>query len=240
MTDQEALDKIINYYETSFESHLGVIVNLDYTIVAEDKVSATVTNTKGGSYLGRKIYPDVSQAKWRSDIVEKCLLNCYNLRKTSKWLSLRFSRTPDYWLIILTYAPLINPDTNNIIGYKISGEIPDIPLIFYNLEKIIHVSHSDYSLPETSIESLFTLQEQAILFLLFNCQNYQEIANLLTLIYRKKISKSMIAKIVIRKIYAKANVINLPALKKYAHDNGYHKKIPLPLLGEFMFELSEI
>lgn len=240
MTDQEALEKIIRYYQTAFEDHLGVIVNLDYTIVAEDKVSAKVTNTRGGSYLGRKIYPDVSQAQWRSDIVAKCLSDCYNLRKTSKWLSLRFSRTPEYWLIILTYAPLINPDTDNVIGYKISGERPNLPLVFYNLEKIIQVSHRDFNLPDPETDDLFTLQEQAILFLLFHCENYQEISNLLTLIYQKKISKSMVAKIIIRKIYPKASVMNLPTLKKFAHDNNYHKKIPLLLLGEFMFELSDL
>lgn len=240
MTDQEALEKIIRYYQTAFEEHLGVIVDLDYTIVAEDKVSAKVTNTRGGSYLGRKIFPDVSQAQWRSDIVEKCLSDCYNFRKTSKWLSLRFSRTPDYWLIILTYAPLINPDTNNVIGYKISGERPNLPLIFYNLAKIIQVSHRDFNLPAPETEELFTLQEQAILFLLFHCETYQEIANLLTLIYQKEISKSMVAKTIIRRIYPKAKVGNLPALKKFAHDGDYHKKIPLLLLGEFMFELGDL
>lgn len=239
MTDHEALDQIIHYHQYAFDKNLYVIVDLDYTVVAEDGRSAEVTNTKGGCFLGRKIYPDISHAAWRSEIVAKNLEACLTERKTSKWLSLRFSRNPKYWLVILTYTPLINPDTDNVVGYKISGESPNFPLVFYNLEKIIQIAHHDVT-PSVEDDGLLTLQEQAILFLLFHCDNYQQVADLLTLSYRKVMSKSMVSKIVIRKIYPKFKVGNLPSLKQAAHEAGYHKKIPLVLLGEFMFELEDL
>lgn len=239
MTDREALEKAIYYHQNSPEKQLGVIVDLDYTVIAEDGISAKLANTAGGSYLGRKIYPDISMASWRSEIVAKCLYDCYHHKKISKWLSLRFSRQSKYWLIILTYTPLINPDTDNVIGYKIIGELPAFPMIFYNLDKIIKQSHYDKN-PELEHNNPDQLIEDAILFLLFHCDSYEQIAELLALAYRRKITRYMVSKIITRKIYPKFNVLNLPTLKKIAHDQGFHKKIPVLLLGEFMYELDNL
>ncbi len=237
MTDQEALNKIVNYHQKEFENQMGVIAALDYTVLAEDGISAKLTNTEGGSFVGRKIYPDISSTTWRSDIVAEALNKCQQLRKPQRLLSLRFSRQTSYWLIILTYAPLINPDTDNVIGFKITGVLPDFPLNFYNLEKIIQSSHYENKPPLDSA-SEEQLQEEAILFLLFHCENYQRIAELLSLTNGRKITRFMVSKVVTRKIYPKFAVINLEALKQKAHEQGYHKKIPVGLLGEFMYDLN--
>ena len=239
MTDQEALQEIVRYHNNINENNMSVIVDVNYTVICEDGLSAKLANTDTDHFVGRKIYPEIAKTAWRSEIVAKNLDDCLVLRKSSKWLSLRFSRNPEHWLTILTYSPLINRVTNNVIGYKIAGEPANFPLVFHNLDQIVMASHFD-GITQPSEESPITLQEQAILFLLFNCDNYQEIAASLSLIYRKVISKSQVSKIIIRKLYPKFNVGNLAALKKVAYEAGYHKKIPLALFGEFMFPLNEL
>lgn len=239
MTDKEALEEVVNYYRKKFETQMGVITDLDYTVLVEDGISAKLTNFEGDSFLDHKIFPDIALTTWRSDIVANALIECNNLRKARRLLSLRFSRQTPYWLAILTYAPLINPDTDNVIGYKITGELPEFPLNFYNLEKIIHTSHYENK-PILANDEEEQLQEDAILFLLFHCENYQKIAELLSLTYGRKITRFMISKIIVRKIYPKFDVINLPALKQVAHEQGYHKKLPVGLLGEFMYNLNNL
>jgi hypothetical protein len=238
MTDQEALQETIRYHKIINENCMTGIVNLDLTVVCEDGLSAKRANTETGSYIGRKIYPDISDG-WRSEIVAKILDDCLNLRKTGKLLSLRFSRDPQYWLVVLTYMPLINQTTNNVIGYKVIGELPDYPLAYYKLEKLIAISHRAPKV-DNGDDGFLSGVEHEIMFLLFHCNTYEQIANLLSLANDKIFTKSAIAKIINRRLYNKFGVVNLDALKEAAHAKSYHKKLPVSLFGEFMFPLSEL
>ncbi len=240
MNDREALESVISYHQNIDENRLVAIVDLEYNILYEDGKSALLTQTDGGSFLGRKLIPDLAKSPWRIEIVQQALTNCFNSKKTSHWLSLRFSRIPEYWLIIQTYQPLINQATKNVIGYKVSGEKPNFPLAFYRLDKLISLSSHHREVEIISENNAQQQFEQEVLFLLFHCSNYEQIAELLSLTNRKIYTKGIIAKTISRKLYPQFNVINLEALKEKAHAQGYHKKLPFSLFGEFMFPLSEL
>lgn len=240
MNDREALESVISYHQNIDENRLVAIVDLEYNILYEDGKSALLTQTDGGSFLGRKLIPDLAKSPWRIEIVKQALTNCFNSKKTSHWLSLRFSRIPEYWLIIQTYQPLINQETKNVIGYKVSGEKPNFPLAFYRLDKLIALSSHHREVEITSENNAQQQFEQEVLFLLFHCSNYEQIAELLSLTNRKIYTKGIIAKTISRKLYPQFNVINLEALKEKAHAQGYHKKLPFSLFGEFMFPLNEL
>lgn len=240
MNDREALESVISYHQNIDENRLVAIVDLEYNILYEDGKSALLTQTDGGSFLGRKLIPDLAKSPWRIEIVQQALTNCFNSRKTSHWLSLRFSRIPEYWLIIQTYQPLINQTTKNVIGYKVSGEKPNFPLAFYRLDKLIALSSHHREVEIISESNAQQQFEKEVLFLLFHCSNYEQIAELLSLTNRKIYTKGIIAKTISRKLYPQFNVINLEALKEKAHAQGYHKKLPFSLFGEFMFPLSEL
>lgn len=240
MNDREALESVISYHQNIDENRLVAIVDLEYNILYEDGKSALLTQTDGGSFLGRKLIPDLAKSPWRIEIVQQALTNCFNSKKTSHWLSLRFSRIPEYWLIIQTYQPLINQVTKNVIGYKVSGEKPNFPLAFYRLDKLISLSSHHREVEIISENNAQQQFEQEVLFLLFHCSNYEQIAELLSLTNRKIYTKGIIAKTISRKLYPQFNVINLEALKEKAHAQGYHKKLPFSLFGEFMFPLSEL
>ena len=237
MTDQEALELAVRCHNMVNDNTMGVIINLDYVMIAEDEISAKLANIPGESYLGRKI---TSGANWRDDIIAKNLEVCFNTRQTQKWLSLRFSRQPEYWLIILRYMPLINLTTNNVIGYKVLGEKMDDPLNFYNFEKIVTSVQGDSLLYDQHNTKSNEIIKDAILFLIFHCENYQQVADLLSLIVGRSYTKSMVSKVVSRTLYPQFDVVNLESLKAAAHKQGYHKHLPTLLLGEFMFPLAKL
>lgn len=237
MTDQEALELAIHCRNTIDDNTMGVILDLNYTIVAEDKISAKLANIPSGSHLGRIISRGHN---WRENIIIINLEDCFATRQSSKWLSLRFSRSPEYWLIILTYMPLINLESNNIIGYKILGEKMNDPLNFYNFEKIVTNVQGDPLLNNQYGVKSNEIIKDAILFLIFHCESYQQVANLLSLIVGRSYTKSMVSKVVSRTLYPQFEVINLESLKAAAHKQGYHKHLPTFLLGEFMFPLDKL
>lgn len=237
VTDKEALELVVRCHNTVNDNTMGVIINLNNEVIAEDKISAKLANIPGESHLGRKFMMGID---WRSDIIVKNLELCCNTRRTQKWLSLRFSRQPEYWLITLRYMPLINLTTNNVIGYKILGEKMDDPLTFYNFGKVIESTQGNSLLSDQhNIKSNEAIKD-AILFLIFHCENYQQVADLLSLIVGRSYTKSMVSKVVSRTLYPQFGVVNLESLKAAAHKQGYHKHLPTPLLGEFMFPLDKL
>lgn len=239
MNDIDALQEIVHYHESINENNLLVILDTEYTVIYEDSYSAPLANTEGGSFLGRKLIPEIAKSSWRIDIISQALQNCYSSKKVSRWLSLRFSRQPEYWLLIQTYHPLVNQETQNIIGYKIIGEKPNFPLAYYRLDKLIEISQHREQIP-TATEDFLEPLEHEILFLLFHCGSYEQIADLLTLANARVISKSVVAKTISRKLYPKFSVVNLEALKNKGYTLDYHKKLPYSLFGEFMFSLDEL
>lgn len=240
MTDEKALQLIAEANDTVFDGNYNLIANLDYIVISADKFGAALTNTPGGSYLGKNLLT-MTNDEWRTDIYRKSLEYCKQTRQNKQWLSLKFARKPEYWLIIINFQPLVNYATNNVIGYKITGRVPEnIMLPFFGLKEIIKESQPRKRALVSKTDEWLTNREHEVLFLLFNCDTYQHIANLLSLSHQIKYTSSMVAKIVNRNLYTKFNVSNLENLKKLAYQMGYHKNIPASLFGEFMLPLNKL
>ncbi len=240
MTDEKALQLIAEANDTVFDGNYNLIANLDYIVISADKFGAALTNTPGGSYLGKNLLT-MTNDEWRTDIYRKSLEHCKQTRLNKQWLSLKFARKPEYWLIIINFQPLVNYATNNVIGYKITGRVPEnIMLPFFGLKEIIKESQPRKRTLDSKTDEWLTNREHEVLFLLFNCDTYQHIANLLSLSHQINYTSSMVAKIVNRNLYTKFNVSNLENLKKLAYQMGYHKNIPASLFGEFMLPLNKL
>ena len=80
MTDQEALELVVHCHNIVNDNTMGVIINLNYEVIAEDQISAKLANIPGESYLGRKFMTGID---WRSDIVVK-ILNCVSIQDKHK------------------------------------------------------------------------------------------------------------------------------------------------------------
>ena len=239
MNDTEALQLAIEYNNNVYDNNHTLIANLDYEILSEDKFSASLANIPGGSYIGKSLLR-LNDESWRTDKFAKILENCKNKKTNSKWLSLKFSRDPKYWLIIINFQPLINYSSENVVGFKVTGEIPNLPLQFYGIKEIISNSNEKRVIPKVKNDKFLTNREHEVLFLLFYCDNYQQAADLLSLSHGTNVTNSMVAKVVSRNLYAKFEVVNLESLMAAGHKLGYHKNIPLPLFGEFMFPMSKL
>lgn len=241
MNDAEALQLIVQANDNVYDGNHNLIANLDYIVISADKFGAGLTNTPGGSYLGKNLLT-MTNDEWRTDLYRETLEYCAQTRNNKQWLSLKFARKPGYWLILINFQPLINYATNNLIGYKLVGESAhNIMLEFRGISEIINRGRP--ARPSTSIarsDKWLTNREHEVLFLLFHCDSYQHIANLLSLSYQKRFTGSMVAKIISRNLYSKFNVFNLDALKDAAHQMGYHKNVPTSLFAEFMVPYSNL
>lgn len=237
MTDSEALDLIVKCNNNIFEANFNIVADLNYIIISEDRYSSQLTNTKDGTYIGKSLLT-MTLDEWRTGIYKQILETCTNNRTNSKWLSLKFSRTRPYWLIIINFQPLINYSTNNIIGFRLSGEKVNLPLQLYSIKEIIRSSKQIKYDRRIENDKFLTNREHEVIFLLFYCDNYQQVAELISLSHGINFTSSMVAKVVSRNLYVKFDQVNLDALKQAAHRKNYHKNVPPSLFGEFMYPLS--
>lgn len=238
MDDKQALDLAVAFNKQIGDGLFSIIVGLNLLILSESPQAGIVANTQGGTFVNKNIL-EVAKEEWRETQVAKIMAKCITSEYNAKWLSLRFSRQYDYWLIILHYQPLTNHSTGNVIGVKICAELPQYPLHFYAIDEIIARCYK--SLPvKVRLDKKLTNREVEVLFLLFHCDSYEKIAALLTLTSGQKISKNMIAKIVSRGLYPKFDARNLETLKAAANAKGYHRRPPVTLFGEFMYPLNKL
>lgn len=238
MDDREALDLAVAFNRQVGNGLYSIIVGLNLVILSESPQAGIVANIQGGTFVNKNIL-EVAKDEWREILVAKIVAKCITNKSNAKWLSLRFSRQYEYWLIVLNYQPLINYSTGNVIGVKISAEVPQYPLHFYAIDEIITRVYK--SIPvKVKLDKRLTNREVEVLFLLFHCDSYEKIASLLTLTIGQKFSKNMVAKVVSRGLYPKFNVLNLEALKVTTSAKGFHRRVPVTLFGEFMYPLKKL
>lgn len=237
LSNSEALNLCITYHNQFSQQKLNAIVDLELNVVASNNYSAKLGNAKDGTFIGKKLLEDVSTPE-RAPITAKNFTECIQQRKKIRFFSFRLDRVEEYRFLVFCYEPIINLDTDEVIAVLVSAEPVDYPVYFYKIERIIKKTNK--RLLGTLRDKLLTPREHEVIFLLFQYNNYAEIAHVLTIAHNKILSGNAIAKIISRNLYNKLNVINLEALKKCAHLLGYHKKIPPSLFGEFIYRLDEL
>lgn len=96
----------------------------------------------------------------------------------------------------------------------------------------------NYSIYDKSLIQL-TRREKQIIFLFLNQNNSQKIANILSKMENKTISKSTIDSIFKNQLYSKFNVYNRDALYQKLIDLGFEKLIPKEILIAASFSLQK-
>jgi len=238
----EQIQQIIKDYHHEIISDIPVaIIDMDYKIFEINQPALSIFNLKLENVLGKSLIA-LSDQRWQSklrSILDECVF--YNQDKSV--LSLRFTRPSKYRLLLFKYTPVISKDSGNIVSIKIVASIPSFKINAYVIYKIISNAFTQTELKaELPNNNVITPQElePAVLFLLNNDLDYNEIASLLTMVYCKKYTKHLIAKLVSRKLYEKFDVTNLMALKQKYRKSKLSRVIPKFILQEFSYPIESL
>lgn len=238
MDNNHALKLIVEYHRDIKEDQFYVVCDLDYTIIAEDGMSAQLANTPDQTFIGKKLIPEVSRDLWRTKQVEQIITRCIATGQSSEWLSLRFSRQQEYWLIQLKYNPLINVATGEVIGIKVVASPVKYPLYMYAIDSIINVSKQNMTkqITESTIPDLDSLEHE-VLFLTYHADNYEDVMNWLSLAHGTVFSKSKISRIN-ASLMQKFACNTIEELKEIVFQRELHLQFPYSLVGEFMYPVK--
>lgn len=245
MTNQEALVLLINYCNQFRKDEIYAILDLKFRVVSSSELTGQVLGYQyrinDNTLVGKRVPQDLYMPEYRKNITLNAIQECVTTRKAVQILSFRMDREDRYKFLLITHKPIINSSTNQVIAVHSEGIIPKLPLYFYKIQEI--VANPDFEQISANLiikDSFLTPREHEVMFLLFFCHNYEEIAHVINLARGTRISTAAVAKTVQRNLYKKFATINLDSLKAAAHKLDYHKKIPPHLLGEFFFRLEDL
>ena len=141
-------------------------------------------------------------------------------------------------IFILNKIPIINPDTMNVVG--ILGLFK--PIGMCSLSREIVNSFSDSFKTKTRFLNTVRLskREKQVIFLFLSNLSSQEIANTLSQIDNKTISKNTVDSIFADQLFIKFNAVSRASLREILIAQGFNKVIPKELLIEISIPLKEL
>lgn len=140
--------------------------------------------------------------------------------------------------LIFVKAPIINPETNNVLGIFLQVYEYGIA---NNFQQQIGQLYNMFAFKERNISTIkLSKREKQIIFFFLAHLSSQEIADMLYQLERKQISKSTIDSVFTDQLYLKFNVSNRIALHKKLLELGYDKFIPQEVLINSSIPLETI
>lgn len=236
MDNKQALSVLLRWYDTFCKNEACGLIDLNFKVIATNPwcqdFCSSDTSLLGQDFFNIwKVLSDVKR-----EALKRLLCDLLVQKNNLRFISANFSRRSKYVVALFEYKPLINSYTDEVIAIQLSA-VKNYPLRFYDIKRTLPLQPIDNIVLPDDAHGL-TLMELEIAFLLFQAENYSEIADIMSIVYGKNISKSLIAKIVRRSLYEKFKVYNLKSLKNILYENRYHLHIPSSLVSESIIILD--
>ena len=195
MDSKLALNILLQWYATFCENESCGLVDTDFKVIADNSWCKNFCDSST-PLLGEDVFSIWKELSEVKKTILKQLLNKSLVKKNSvQFISANFSRKPEYVVALFEYKPLVNRYNGEVIAIQVSAAQKIYPLRFYDIKRMLPRQRMDDSVFLDNPHSL-TLMECEIAFLLFQAEDYSEIADIMSIVYSKNISKSLIAKIV--------------------------------------------
>ncbi len=233
MNNTEFLNMYIeNFNQMKAKTSYAAMLDINYNYIAiGDKVP--LLYKKGiKKYIGLNFINDIPRPDWIKIKKEEIFQKVKNLLSPHIYISI--TQSDDYLLksMLICVSPIINPNSNDVVGFDISGSAVD--------SSNIRQYAINNKLEENNI--LYTLTQHELDILYFKCQMYSdiEVTEILSKIYNKTISHKTVNNILRQQLYKKFGVYSLVALIEKARTYGISKLNLLNIANhnEAIIELS--
>ena len=220
--DQIFLDQYILYFKLICEStndSLGGIYGINHEILYKPSF-ATLIGVDDQEFITNSQKPEMVSLR------KKALQE----RKLTKYLIMGklLNDLPRFFL--LSYAPIINPETKNIVGLYANPKYLEMFNIWVLLSKYYNKEIIEPNRIICNIE-LTGRETQVIFFFLLNLDS-NTIAGIISKIEHKSLSKGAIDQVFQTQLMPKFKVYGRKALKDKLIDLGYHRVIPKNILKD--------
>jgi len=228
--DHEFLTQYITCFELiskSTNTLLGGVMALDHKILYRSEFSKSIGASED----------EVMEHLQKPEVIA-LQMKAVETRKSVKYLLMGSLRNGQPRFLIVSYAPIISPKTNNIIALYSNSKLVDTLNIWFVLSK--YYAKGIAVLDEFEYQIKLTNREKQVVFLFLLNLDSNTIAEIVSKIECKKISKNTIDQVFSMQLIPKFSVYNRKALYDKLVNLGYYRFVPNNVLrNSFCIEITD-
>ena len=228
--DQIFLEQYVAYFKLISESTgdlFGGVLSLDYKILYKSAFSKRI-GASDNEVMEHLKKPEIIALQTKA--IEKRIL--------VKYLLMGQLESGKSSFLILSYAPVINPSTNNVVALYSSSRVVETLNIWFILSK--YYTKDIAVIDEFEYQIKLTAREKQVVFLFLLNLDSSTIAEIVSKIEGKRISKNAIDQVFTAQLIPKFAVFGRKALYDKLTDLGYYRFIPNNVLHKgFCIEITD-
>lgn len=166
--------------------------------------------------------------------VNDCLQKVLSTKKTVKLLAAKSFSNQNIKIFIAHYIPIVNPATNNLVAIWVRSG----PIDVFDISAILlrYFKHGETSLSTSNQEKInLTEKEKCVIFFFMLNLESQAIADLMSKLENKQVTKNAIDQILNKRLFLKFNVYNRKSLHEKLSEYGFQRIIPHNILVDGLF-----
>lgn len=229
--------KYIEFHEIWFKDSLVKILDHEFKVVFVGSELLVATGMTLEQTLGKHLY-ESAQIPEKNKILSNIILSEAIELKQAKHIFIANlnNHYRGYHVLLLTFEPIVEPESQHVIGAKLVFTPAEISYFFDVLIKVNEKIESN-NLPDN--DHYLTRREHQVAFLLCHDQDSCKIAKVLSLFNNKSILPTTVNNIICRYLFPKFDVNNKGLLIGRLKEQGYDKKIPNSLLSNQFIDLTK-
>ena len=221
LSDEVFLKNYASGFDIVFNSTRGIqcsVLDLELNLICTSKWNSVAGLTEDDL---KKILRDPKLLVYRRKALDE--------NKIIKLLSVRTLEKRGANIGVITHTPIVNPETKNVVALHVNVNRLDI----FNLSILLasYYKNEDLTLRELKGPVLTEREKQVVFFFLLNLESYT-IAEVLSKIENKKITKNSIDQLFFKQLLPKFGVYSRKALYNILNENGYTRFIPQNILND--------
>ena len=253
LNDEEACQLLLENYNQFYKnsSQIVYILGSDLRFIASNQAWINVwqpeyinPNHNIETLQMLEFLPSEPEVRQHASVLYERIIGT---KKSTSILGINFFRKTEFTLMVFHVDAIINHNTGNLIGLLFKADPLYRDLSWVNLPKLLkQIFNLNCYATEDSQETKVKIKNEfldsrahGILFLMFHFSTYEEIACILSIKSKRKITKNAIGKYIRRVLYPQFSVIDNNGLKLEAAKLGYNKKIPPSLIHPVVIDLYQ-
>lgn len=230
---QEYLEFNERYYKNSF----SLTLDHEFNVAFVGSEFLQVTGKTREQTLGKHLH-ESAQIPEKNKILSKiAFCEAIALKQVKQiFIANLYHTYPGYHILLLKFEPIIEPESQQVVGSRLVFTPTDIAYFFDILIQINgRIEPND--LPDN--DDYLTKREHQVAFLLCHCKDNYEIAKVISLTKDKNIQAKTINNIISRYLFPKFQVNNKEELQEKLKTLNYDKKMPNSLLSNQFIDLTK-
>lgn len=229
--DQDFLKQYVSSFKLISESTcdvIGSIFNLEHEVLYRSPFASAIVGISDSELVKRSQSPEI--VALRNKVVQT--------HKVVKYLILNQVDDEHAKFFVLSYAPIINPSTKNLVGIYVNLRYVEAFNIWVMLSKYYNTGIA--TLDKFDYDIKLTEREKQVVFLFLLNLDSNTIADIVSKIEHKTISKNAIDQIFRSQLVPKFNVFSRKALYDKLIALGYYRFVPQNVLRDgFAVEITD-